>query len=89
MTGSGWSISDRVQVLSLIGSVLILVAYAITVHWPARRRLYCSISLGGGVLLLIVALIYRNLGLTLLEVAWIAINLWGLWHTRAGTADVR
>jgi hypothetical protein len=93
MTGSGWSISDPVQVLSLIGSVLILVAYAITVHWPGRRRLYCSISPGGGALLLIVALIYHNLGLTLLEVAWIAINLWGLWHTRAagesGIADVR
>ena len=93
MTGTGWNISDPVQVLSLIGSLLILIAYAITVHRPARRRLYCTISLGGGILLLIVALIYRNLGLTLLEVAWIGINLWGLWHTRAGgtsgAADAR
>lgn len=93
MTGAGWNITDPVQVLSLLGSLLILVAYAITVHRPARQRLYCSVSLGGGVLLLVVALIYRNLGLTLLEIAWIAINLWGLWRARAaggvGAADVR
>jgi predicted membrane protein len=94
MTTSGWNITDPVQVMSLFGSMLILIAYAITVHRPARRRLYCSISLAGGILLLIVALIYRNLGLTLLEIAWIAINLWGLWHTRAtakatGSVDAR
>ena len=82
MTQPGWNISDPVQVMSLVGSALILIAYAITVHRPSRRRLYCTISLGGGVLLLIVALIYHNLGLTLLEIAWIAINLWGLWDSR-------
>lgn len=82
MTQSGWNISDPVQVMSLIGSSLILIAYAITVRLPSRRSLYCAISLGGGVLLLIVALIYHNLGLTLLEVAWISINLWGLWDAR-------
>lgn len=90
MTGAGWNIADPVQVLSLVGSMLILIAYAITVRLPARRLLYCSISLAGGVLLLIVAMVYRNLGLTLLEIAWIAINLWGLWRAKAGeVADVR
>ncbi len=82
MTQPGWNISDPVQVMSLVGSALILIAYAITVRQPSRRRLYCTISLGGGVLLLIVALIYHNLGLTLLEIAWISINLWGLWDSR-------
>ena len=82
MTHTGWNVSDPVQVMSLIGSALILIAYAITVRLPSRRRLYCTISLGGGVLLLVVALIYRNLGLTLLEIAWISINLWGLWDER-------
>lgn len=82
MTHVGWILNDPVQVLSLIGSALILTAYTITVHLPRRRRLYCSISLGGGLLLLIVAMIYHNLGLTLLEIAWIAINLWGLWRSR-------
>jgi|GEM_PF-2986753 len=93
MTGGGWRLDNPVQVLSLLGSLMILIAYAITVHLPARRRLYCSISLVGGILLLIVALKYHNLGLTMLEVAWIAINLWGLWHARiagaSGAADVR
>jgi hypothetical protein len=85
VTHSGWNISDPVQVLSLIGSMLILIAYAITVRRPSRRRLYCTISLGGGALLLIVALVYRNLGLTLLEIVWISINLWGLWDSRRVT----
>jgi len=92
MTNGGWRLDNPVQVLSLLGSLMILIAYAITVHLPARRRLYCSISLAGGILLLIVALKYHNLGLTMLEVAWIAINLWGLWRGTAGAsgaADVR
>lgn len=66
------------QWLSLAGSLLILGAYALTVARPEKTRLYCSISLAGGVLLLLVAMIYGNAGLILLEVAWIAINLWGL-----------
>ncbi len=75
---SGFDPAAPEQWLSLLGSLLILIAYAITVRFPERRRLYCSISLAGGVLLLVVALIYRNLGLILLELAWIAINAWGL-----------
>lgn len=88
MMQPGWNVSDPVQIMSLVGSAMILVAYAITVRHPSRRRLYCSISLGGGVLLLIVALVYRNLGLTLLEIAWMTINLWGLWDARRA-ADAR
>jgi len=29
--------------------------------------------------LLVVAVIYRNPGLIMLEVAWMVINAWGLW----------
>ncbi|MDX8402206.1 MAG: hypothetical protein R8K47_06200 [Mariprofundaceae bacterium] len=76
--GLDWSAPE--QWLSLAGSVLILAAYAITVAHPARRRLYCAISLAGGALLLAVALIYRNAGLIVLEIAWIGINAWGLWE---------
>lgn len=78
MTSSGWSIQAPEQLLSIFGSILILFAYALTVAMPERRRLYCSISLLGGVLLLMVAVIYRNVGLILLEVAWIGINAWGI-----------
>ncbi len=73
-----WSAPE--QWMSMIGSALILTAYAITVARPERRGLYCAISLAGGVLLLAVALIYRNAGLIALELAWIAINGWGLWR---------
>ncbi len=78
MAGWHWDVSAPEQWLSLLGSALILLAYALTVARPGQRRLYCSISLTGGVLLLIVAMIYRNIGLTMLELAWIAINAWGL-----------
>jgi len=67
------------QLMGLLGSVLILVAYVLTVEKPERQRLYFSLSLAGGVALLIVALIYQNIGLIFLEIAWIAINLRGLW----------
>jgi len=67
------------QLMGLLGSLLILVAYVLTVEKPERQRLYFSLSLAGGAALLIVALIYQNFGLILLETAWITINLRGLW----------
>ncbi|MDX8392244.1 MAG: hypothetical protein R8K53_06735 [Mariprofundaceae bacterium] len=67
------------QVMGLLGALLILIAYMLTVERPEKRRLYFSLSLAGGVALLIVALIYSNFGLIFLETAWIAINLRGLW----------
>ncbi len=81
--GIDWSAPE--QWMSLIGSALILAAYAITVARPEQRRLYCAISLAGGVMLLAVAMIYRNAGLIALELAWIGINAWGLW--RAGRRE--
>jgi len=67
------------QVMGLLGSLLVLIAYMLTVERPEKRRLYFSLSLAGGVALLVVALIYWNFGLIFLELAWIAINLRGLW----------
>jgi len=74
-----WNLDTPEQWLGLSGAILILVAYAITVGSPARRRLACVISLVGGLLLLAMALIYHNPGLVLLEISWVAINVWGLW----------
>ncbi|MDX8408375.1 MAG: hypothetical protein R8L58_08325 [Mariprofundaceae bacterium] len=79
MNGLDWMAPE--QLMSLFGSALILFAYGVTIARPERQRLYCSISLIGGVLLLAVALIYQNLGLILLEIAWIAVNIWGLFKT--------
>ncbi len=67
------------QILSMLGSILILVAYFLTVSKPEKKWLYFSISFFGGAALLMVALIYRNPGLIMLEIAWMAINAWGLW----------
>jgi hypothetical protein len=79
MDGFSLNMSAPEQWLGMIGSSLILIAYFFTVEHPEKRGLYCSISLAGAMLLLIVALIYRNLGLIMLEVVWISINIWGLW----------
>jgi len=67
------------QILSVLGSILILFAYFLMVVKPERKRLYFSISFFGGGALLVVAVIYRNPGLIVLEVVWMAINAWGLW----------
>jgi len=67
------------QILSVLGSILILFAYFLTVSKPEKKRLYFSISFFGGAALLLVAIIYQNAGLIVLEIAWMAINAWGLW----------
>jgi len=67
------------QVLSILGSILVLFAYFLTVVKPEKKNLYFSISFCGGGALFIVAIIYQNPGLIMLEVAWMAINAWGLW----------
>jgi len=67
------------QILSVLGSILILLAYFLTVAKPAKKSLYFSLSFFGGGVLLIVAVIYQNIGLIMLEAAWMAINAWGLW----------
>ncbi|MDX8410539.1 MAG: hypothetical protein R8K46_01520 [Mariprofundaceae bacterium] len=73
-----WDLSAPEQWLSLLGSALILFAYGLTVASPERRRLYFSLSAAGAVLLFVVGLIYRNLGILILETAWIGLNVWGL-----------
>jgi len=76
---NSWNLTSPEQILSLIGSVVILIAYYLTVSKPDKKLLYFSLSLLGGVALLFVALIYRNLGFVFLEVSWISINVWGIW----------
>jgi len=73
-----WDLSAPEQWLSLLGSALILFAYGLTVASPERRRLYFTLSAAGAVLLFFVGVIYRNLGILMLETVWIGLNLWGL-----------
>jgi len=76
---NSWNLTSPEQILSLLGSVVILIAYYLTVSKPDKKLLYFSLSLLGGVALLFVALIYRNFGFVFLEVSWISINAWGIW----------
>ncbi len=75
-----WNLTSPEQLLSLIGSVVILIAYFLTVSQPEKKLVYLSLSLLGGVALFFVALIYHNLGFIFLEVSWIGINAWGIWR---------
>ena len=67
------------QILGLLGAVLILVGYFFMVLYSEYKVLSLLLSLLGGITLLLVALMYQNLGLIVLELAWIAINTWGLY----------
>jgi len=83
MDNYAWNITSPEQVLSLLGSIIILVAYYLTVSQPEKKLLYYSMSLLGGIALLVVAVIYHNLGFVFLEVSWITINAWGIWRVRS------
>ncbi|MDQ7011796.1 MAG: hypothetical protein Q9M29_08245 [Mariprofundaceae bacterium] len=78
MNAHAWNLDTPEQWLGLFGAILILIAYAITVGSSGRRRLAYAISLTGGLLLLVMAVLYHNPGLVLLESSWVAINVWGL-----------
>ncbi|MDQ6973434.1 MAG: hypothetical protein Q9M10_01005 [Mariprofundaceae bacterium] len=68
------------QWLSLFGSVVILMAYFLTVSQPDKKILSFYISILGGIALLVMAWMYANVGLIFLEVSWISINAWGIWQ---------
>jgi len=76
---NSWNLTSPEQILSLLGSVVILIAYYLTVSKPDKKLLYFSLSLLGGVALFFVALIYQNIGFIFLEISWISINAWGIW----------
>jgi uncharacterized membrane protein len=68
------------QSASIVGAVLILVAYA--AHQTGRlgreSTAYHLINALGGVLLLAVAINAVQIGFIVLESVWIAISLWAL-----------
>ncbi|MDQ6957164.1 MAG: hypothetical protein Q9M21_08205 [Mariprofundaceae bacterium] len=80
MDSYSWNLTSPEQFLSLMGSIVILIAYYLTVSRPDKKLLYFSLSLLGGVALFFVALIYHNLGFIFLEISWITINAWGIWR---------
>jgi len=66
------------QLLSLFGSIVILIAYFLTVAKPDKKILSFYLSILGGFALLVMAWMYANVGLIFLEVSWIGINIWGI-----------
>jgi len=87
MEPSTWHITSPDQLLSLLGSMVILFAYFLTVAKPNKKVLSFYLSMLGGLALLLVAIIYKNIGLIFLEVSWIAINGWGIWQYRHATPE--
>jgi hypothetical protein len=75
------NINSPEQIFSLLGSMIILVAYYLMVSQPHKKILYFSLSLLGGMALLVVAMIYHNVGFVFLEISWMSINAWGIWKT--------
>lgn len=71
------------QVVSLIGAVLILAAYAANQRgWIGPDRAsYNVMNLAGALLLLWVAVIDGRLGFIFLEVVWAGVTLPPLWRT--------
>ncbi|MBL1352667.1 MAG: hypothetical protein COA61_004935 [Zetaproteobacteria bacterium] len=84
MDSAVWSLSSPEQLLSLFGSVVILIAYFLTVAKPDKKVLSFYLSILGSIALLIMALMYANAGLILLEISWISINAWGIWRAYEG-----
>jgi len=78
MNNYTWNLTSPEQFLSLLGSIVIVIAYYLTVAQPDKKIVYFSLSILGGLALLSVALIYHNLGFIFLEISWITINAWGI-----------
>jgi hypothetical protein len=69
-----------VQVLSLAGAALILVAFfSLQRGWSkSHGRWYLWANLWGALLLTAVAVYDRRMGFIVLEATWAAVSLWGL-----------
>lgn len=74
-------ISDlAANVVGIMGSMLIVAAYAYNVYAPSVNPfVYNGANLFGAGLLTISLLVHFNLASLLLEIVWIAIALGGLW----------
>ena len=70
------------QVVSIVGAVMILSAYAAAQMKRLRAETvaYQSLNFAGGTCLCIVAIAAQQYGFIILEGTWAVLSAWGLWR---------
>ncbi|MDI9479416.1 MAG: CBU_0592 family membrane protein [Syntrophomonadaceae bacterium] len=68
------------QVISVIGAMLILLAFALSQigKWNRRHPMYNLTNLVGSVLLAVIAVLEIQIGFILLEVTWAVLSAYAL-----------
>lgn len=77
-----------VQVISIIGSILILVAYVASLFGRinASSLAYLLLNFVGSAILAVIALVEHQWGFLLLEGVWAVVSLWSLAQVARGRA---
>lgn len=74
------------QVLSIVGALLILAAFAghQAKRLASESAMYQFLNLAGGLFLFVTAIEGRQYGFILMEGSWTLLSAWGLWTVSTG-----
>jgi hypothetical protein len=69
-----------IQAVSVLGALMVLLAYAMIQSgvWRELDPEYLALNIVGSLLLGVVAVLERQVGFVLLEFAWAGLGLWGV-----------